>query len=164
MAPVAAANNSLLSFLPSNAASGSRPPYCLTRSRVSFSSAHWKRSRQLERFLPSFPISCNFVSWFLNSERTFEFSLNNYLWIQQIQWIMTKSKSSMVTRDILYLTTIDTFLDVVVKKNFPLLSVGWYLFRVVRSNRYLSIALITYLLIDGFCHDSLNLLNSVKFI
>ena len=44
----------------------------------------------------------------------------------------------MVT--ILYLT-IDTFLDVVVKKNFPLmplLSIGWYLFRVVSGNRYLS--------------------------
>ena len=42
----------------------------------------------------------------------------------------------MVIRDILYLT-LDTFLDVVEKKNFPLLSVGWYLFRVVGSNRYL---------------------------
>ena len=50
---------------------------------------------------------------------------------------MTKSKSSMVTRDILYLT-IDTFLDLVVKTNFPLLSVGWCLFRVVSGNRYLS--------------------------
>ena len=42
----------------------------------------------------------------------------------------------MVTRDILYLT-IDTFLDVVVKRNFALLSVGWYLFRMVAGNRYL---------------------------
>ena len=42
----------------------------------------------------------------------------------------------MVTRDILYLT-IDTFFDIVVKSNFPLLSVGWYLFRVVSGNRYL---------------------------
>ena len=42
----------------------------------------------------------------------------------------------MVTSDILYLT-IDTFLDIVVNSNFPLLSVGWYLFRVVRGNRYL---------------------------
>ena len=42
----------------------------------------------------------------------------------------------MVTRDILYLT-IDTFLDGVVKKNFPVLSVGCYLFRVVSDNRYL---------------------------
>ena len=50
--------------------------------------------------------------------------------------IMTKSKGSIVTRGILYLTT-DTFLDVVVKKNFPLLSVGWYLFRVASDNRYL---------------------------
>ena len=49
---------------------------------------------------------------------------------------MTKSKSSMVARDILHLT-INTFLDVVVKTNFPLLSVGQYLFRVVIGNRYL---------------------------
>ena len=49
---------------------------------------------------------------------------------------MTKSKTSMVTRDILHLT-IDTFLDAVLKKNFPLLSVDWYLFRVVSGNRYL---------------------------
>ena len=44
----------------------------------------------------------------------------------------------MVTRDILYLK-VDTFLDVVVKKKFPVLSVGWYLFRVVSGNRYLPI-------------------------
>ena len=42
----------------------------------------------------------------------------------------------MVTRHILYLT-IDTLLDSVVKKNFSLLSVGWYLFTVVSGNRYL---------------------------
>ena len=42
----------------------------------------------------------------------------------------------MVTRDILHLT-IATFLDVVVKKNFPLLPVDWYVFRVVTGNRYL---------------------------
>ena len=42
----------------------------------------------------------------------------------------------MVTRDVLYLT-IDTLLDIVVKKNFLLLSVGRYLFRVVSGNRYL---------------------------
>ena len=65
-----------------------------------------------------------------------EFSLNDFLWIQRIQWIMTKSKNCMVTRDILYLR-IDTFLDIVVKSNLPLLSVGWYLFRVVSGNRYL---------------------------
>ena len=49
---------------------------------------------------------------------------------------MTKSKTSMVTRDILHLTIV-TFLDVVVKKNFPLLPVDWYLLRVVIGNRYL---------------------------
>ena len=42
----------------------------------------------------------------------------------------------MVTKGIPYLT-IDTLLDVVVKKNFPQLSVGWYLFRVVSGNRNL---------------------------
>ena len=73
---------------------------------------------------------------------------------------MTKSKSSTVTRDIIYLT-IDTFLDVVVKKNFQLLLVGWYLFRVVNGNRYLPggsnvkctfilLALVMYLLPDGY--------------
>ena len=49
---------------------------------------------------------------------------------------MTKSNTSMATRNILHLTIV-TFLDVVVKKNFLLLSVGWYLFRVVSANRYL---------------------------
>ena len=49
---------------------------------------------------------------------------------------MTKSKNSLVTRDILHLTT-DTFLDIVVKSNFPLLFVGRYLLRVVSGNRYL---------------------------
>ena len=39
----------------------------------------------------------------------------------------------MATRDILQVT----FLDVVVKKKFPLLPVDWYLFEVVTGNRYL---------------------------
>ena len=43
----------------------------------------------------------------------------------------------MITRDIPYLTT-DTFLDVVVKTIFPLLSLGWCLFTVVSHNRYLT--------------------------
>ena len=42
----------------------------------------------------------------------------------------------MVTRDTPYLT-IDTFPDVVGKKIFPLLSLGWYLFTVVHHNGYL---------------------------
>ena len=42
----------------------------------------------------------------------------------------------MVTRDIPYLT-IDTFFDIVVKSDFPQLSVGWYPFRVVSGGRYL---------------------------
>ena len=42
----------------------------------------------------------------------------------------------MVARDIPYLT-INTFLDVVVKKKISLLFLGWYLFSVVTGNRYL---------------------------
>ena len=42
----------------------------------------------------------------------------------------------MVTRDILHLTIV-TFLNAVVKKNFPLLPVDWYLSRVLSGNRYL---------------------------
>ena len=69
---------------------------------------------------------------------------------------MTKSKGSMAMRDILYLTT-DAFLDVMITKNFPLLSVGSYLFRVVIDNRYLPrgnndvvlLALLMYLLAGG---------------
>ena len=49
---------------------------------------------------------------------------------------MTKSKTSIITRDILHLPIV-TFLDAVVKKNFPLLPVDWYLFQVVTGNRYL---------------------------
>ena len=40
-------------------------------------------------------------------------------------------------RHSILIDTIDTFLDVMVKKNFPLPSVVWYLFRVVSGNRYL---------------------------
>ena len=43
----------------------------------------------------------------------------------------------MVTRDTLYLIT-DPFFDVVVKKIFPLLSLGWFLFTVVSHNGYLA--------------------------
>ena len=43
----------------------------------------------------------------------------------------------MITRDTPYLTT-ETFPDVVVKKKFPLLSLGWYPFRVVSHNEYLT--------------------------
>ena len=79
----------------------------------------------------------------------------------------------MVTTDILYLS-IDIFLDVdiVVKQNFPLLSVGWYLFRVVSGSKYLprdSIENAPYITSTGnhttfgFCHDSLDSANSVKF-
>ena len=57
----------------------------------------------------------------------------------------------MITGYILHLT-IDTFLDVVVKNDFPLLSVGLYLFRVVTGNRNLprgSIKNALYITITG---------------
>ena len=76
----------------------------------------------------------NFLTFILTLfDTSIEFFLNDFLWIQ---WIMIKCKNSIVTIHTLYLT-IDTFLDVVVKKKFPLLSVGWYLFRVVSGDRYL---------------------------
>ena len=43
----------------------------------------------------------------------------------------------MVTRGTPYLT-IDIILDVVVKKKFPLLHLGWYIFSVLIGNRYLA--------------------------
>ena len=86
----------------------------------------------------------------------------------------------MITGYILHLT-IDTFLDVVVKNDFPLLCVGWYLFRVVTGNRYLprgsnknALYITSVSNISGntsgnhttfgFSHDSLNSLNSGKVI
>ena len=90
----------------------------------------------------------------------------------------------MVARDIPYLT-INTFLDVVVKKKISLLFLGWYQFSVVTGNRYLprcsngSALCITmpgnvfvcqlgnasdnYYLFWIY-NDLLNSLNSVKFI
>ena len=72
------------------------------------------------------------------------------------------------------------FLDVVVKKKFLLLSLGWYLLCVVSGNRYLFSDSCENTLsgtITGnvgitsgnhtnfvFCHDLLNLLISVKLI
>ena len=64
----------------------------------------------------------------------------------------------MALRDILYLT-IDTLLDVVIENNFLPLYASWYLFGVVSSNRYpevvmkihfVSLALVMYLLPDGY--------------
>ena len=68
---------------------------------------------------------------------SFEFSLNCFCWIHWIQWILAKSKSSMVTRDSPYLIT-DIFLQAVVKKKFPLLSLVRDLFKVVSGNRYVT--------------------------
>ena len=60
-------------------------------------------------------------------------SSNVFHWISWIQWIKTKCKSSMVTRDNTPYVTTGTFLDVVVKI-FPLLSLGWDLFTVMSHN------------------------------
>ena len=51
------------------------------------------------------------------------FSLNDFRWIHWIQWIMTKSKSKMVTRNSSYLE-VDTFSGVVAKKIHHYLWVG----------------------------------------
>ena len=69
-------------------------------------------------------VCCTVAQWSLVSSKW-----NFYHWIKK----NPKSKSSMVASGTPYLTT-DTFLDVVVKKIFPLLSLGWYLFPVVNGN------------------------------
>ena len=61
-----------------------------------------------------------------------ELSLNYIHWIY---CILTKSKSSMVTRDSPYITT-GVLLHTVVKKKFPSLSLVWYLFNVLSGNRH----------------------------
>jgi len=45
IAPVTADKSCLFSELPSRTDSGCRPPYCLTRSRVSLSSAHYLKKK-----------------------------------------------------------------------------------------------------------------------
>ena len=93
----------------------------------------------------------------------------------------------MVARNTPHLTR-DTFLDVVVKMIFPLLSLGRYLLTVlttVNYNGYLTrdsnenahsittncnVSVASWVIplatipLFRFCHDSLNSLNSVKFI
>ena len=63
----------------------------------------------------------------------------------------------MITGYILHLTK-DTFLDVVMKNDFPLLSVGWYLLWLVPIDTYLEVVIkmhfillvpVMYLLPDG---------------
>ena len=56
-----------------------------------------------------------FIPLYLNKRKIIEFSLNGFHWIHWTQWILTKSKSGMVTRDSPYLTT-DIFLYAAVKK------------------------------------------------
>ena len=93
----------------------------------------------------------------------FEFSLNDFPWIQ---WIMTKSKSSMVTRDITYLAT-DTLPVLVIQSAFSLPPLGRYqlplttlhryqpadssgklLFTTISRNVPIRISLVTILLLD----------------
>ena len=50
---------------------------------------------------------------------------------------MAKFMTSAITRNILHLTIV-TFLDVMVKINFPLLSAHWYVFRMETASRYLT--------------------------
>ena len=66
----------------------------------------------------------------------FEFFLNDFRWIHWIQWIVTKHKIGMVTRNTPCLVII-IFWDEVVKMKFLLLCLDRYLFNVVNGNRYL---------------------------
>ena len=66
-----------------------------------------------------------------------EFFPNEFPWIQRIQWIMTKSKSGMVTKGITHLLT-DTLPVLVIKSAFSLLPLGRYLLPVTTQKRYQS--------------------------
>ena len=67
--------------------------------------------------------------------KTIEFSLNDFPWIQWIQSIMTKSKTSMVTRDTTQPAT-DTLPGLVIKSVYSLLLLGRYLLPLTTLNRY----------------------------
>ena len=64
-----------------------------------------------------------------------EFSLNDFPWIQQIHWIMTKFKSSMVTRGITHLVS-DTLPVLVIQSVFSLLPLGRYPLPITTPSRY----------------------------
>ena len=68
---------------------------------------------------------------------TLEFFLNECHWIQQIKWIMTKSKKSRVTTSNTYLDIV-TLPVIVIQSTFSLLPLGGYLLPLTTLNRYLS--------------------------
>ena len=71
---------------------------------------------------------------FLNPGTWIEFSLNSFHWIQQIQWIMAKSKTVLVTRCGTYLAT-DTLPVRVTLRIFLLLPLVTYLLPPTTLNR-----------------------------
>ena len=76
----------------------------------------------------------NTETWF---KTPIEFFLNECHWIQRFQWIMTKSKNSIVTTGTTYLDIV-TFPVIVVESTFSLLPMGRYLLPLTTLNRYLS--------------------------
>ena len=68
---------------------------------------------------------------------TLEFYLNDFCWISQIQWIMIKSKSGIVTKAIAYLAT-NTFPTIVMASTSPLLLLGRNLLPGITLNRHLT--------------------------
>ena len=69
------------------------------------------------------------------NKTTIESFLNKFHWIQRIQWIMTKSKSGMVTKCITHLLT-DTLPVLLIYSAFSLLPLGRYLLPLTTLNRY----------------------------
>ena len=65
----------------------------------------------------------------------FEFSLNDFLWVQWIQWIMTKSKSGRVTKGITHMAT-NTLPVLAIQSVFSLIPLGRYLLPLTTLNRY----------------------------
>ena len=97
-------------------------------------SSHW-----LQTIYQQYHTYITFYSWTFLRDCAWKmpvnaivFSLNDFLWIQ---WIMTKSKSSMVTRSIINLAT-NTLPVLVIQSIFSLLPLGRYLLPLTTLNRY----------------------------
>ena len=70
-----------------------------------------------------------------NATEWLEFSLNDFLWVHWIQLIMTKSKSSVVTRGTTHLAT-DTLSVLVIQSVFSLLPLVRYQLPLTTLDRY----------------------------
>ena len=121
------------------------------------------------------------LDWILTSCETkdpAEFSINVFHWIQQIQWITTKSKIGLVTKISTHLT-ISTLPVVVILRAFPLQPLVWWLLLLTTLNRcqtrdsngnfffttaWRNTSFVRYGLSFRFSQDSLKKIMAWKFV